>query len=155
MKVEYVESFVQAACAVLEQLSGCGVTPGALDLRGTVFPSASVNIVSVVNGALSGGVVYSMTCLTAQKLAGMVVGSGVHGFGKATGNGLSAIGQMLADRTRESLAGSGFDCEINGPVVFQGMNVEFSVSAPALAVSIDTGMGQVDVNVAVRNGQSN
>jgi len=60
---------------------------------------------------------------------------------------------MLASQTDNLLSNRGLDCHISRPTVFQGMNVEFSSSAPALAVPIDTVVGRIDVNVAVGNDE--
>jgi CheY-specific phosphatase CheX len=152
LKVEYMKPFVQAACAVLEQVSGAA-RPGPLGLLGTTFPAASINVATRVGGSLRGDVVYSMSSRTAQKLAGLLIGAEAHGFGRLTGSGLARLGDMLAHETNRSLADLGLDCHVGSPTVFQGMNVEFSAAAPALAVSIETSAGQVDVNVAVKDGQ--
>jgi len=153
LKVEYMEPFVQAVRSVLEQVSGGRAQAGPLSLLGTTFPTACTNIAVRVNGSLEGDVVYSMSSLTAQKLAGLLVGAETYGFGRLTGSGLIQLGNMLVQQTGRFLIERGIKCDVSSPTVFQGLNVEFSVTAPALAVSVDTEAGQVDINVAVRNGK--
>lgn len=148
-----MEPFVQAACSVLERVSGGPAEPGRLGLLGKTFPTACVNITSHVSGSLRGDVVYSMSGLTAQKLAGLLAETEVRGFGRLTGDGLAQLGEMLTKRTEQLLGEQGLKCGISGPTVFQGLNVEFSAIAPALAISISTDAGQVDVSVAVRNDE--
>lgn len=151
LKVEYVEPFVEAASAVLRQVSGGSVKSQPLGMLGTMFPAACVNIVSRVDGSLRGDVVYSMSSMTAQKLAGLLVGAEPYGFGRLLGSGLSQLGDMLARETGSILNNRGLDCNISGPTVFQGLNVEFSSATPALAVPLDTAAGRIDINVAVRS----
>jgi chemotaxis protein CheX len=150
-----MESFVQAACSVLGRISGTTVRAGLPDLLGATFQTASVNIATRISGSLNGDIVYSMSGATGQNLASIITGGRVRGFGRLAGSGLARLGNMLAEETGKLLNEVGFDCDVSGPTVFHGMNVEFASVSPALAVTIDTELGQVDVNVAVRNGQQN
>ena len=153
MKVEYMEPFVRAACSVLERIAGGRADRRALELLGTTFPTACMNLAARISGDLQGEVVYSMSSETAKKLAKLLVGEGIHGFGRMTGKGLAALGGMLVEATEELLGRDGMICEMGRPTVFQGLNVEFSTADPALAVSVDTEAGQVDINLAVRDGR--
>jgi chemotaxis protein CheX len=153
VKVEYMDPFVEAARAVLEEVCGGRAKPGALGLLGTTFATASINIAARIDGTLVGEVVYSMSSRTAQKLAGLLVKAETHGFGRLTGTGLAELGCMLAKESARLLAEQGHDCRFSSPIVFRGLNVEFSVIAPALTVPIDSDAGQVEVKVAVRNGK--
>lgn len=94
-----------------------------------------------------------MNNATARKLAGLVTGREARGFGRVTGAGLSSLGSALAEQTALLLSEQGHDCRIGFPAVLQGMNVEFSAAFPALSVTVDTDAGQVDIHVAVRNGE--
>ena len=151
LKVEYMELFVQAASSVLKKYSEDSIEPGPLGLLGTTFPTASINIAARIKGSLEGDIVYSMSSQTAKKLAGVVTGTETHSFGRVMGSGLVRLGDMLADQTGRILKERGLHCEISSPTVFQGMNVEFSVTAPALAIPINTSAGRIDVNVAVND----
>jgi chemotaxis protein CheX len=153
LKVEYMEPFVRAACSVLDSVSNGSAKAGSLGLQGSTFPAASINVAARIDGSLRGDVVYSMSSQTAQRLAGLILGSEAHGFGRLTGNGLSRLGDMFADSTRNLLSESGLNCRISSATVFQGLNVEFSAAAPALSVPIHTDAGDVEVNVAVRDGE--
>lgn len=148
-----MEPFIEGACSVLGRISGGRVETGSLGLMGATFPTACVNIAARVSGNLHGDVVYSMSSQTADKLAEMLTGSAVHGFSRLTGSGLVQLGSMLARETGHLLGRSGMHCEISRPTVFRGLNVEFSADAPALAVSVDTDAGQVDINLAVRKDE--
>ena len=153
LKIEYVEPFIEAACSVLGRISGGSAEAGPLNLLGTTFPTACTNIVIRISGTLQGEVVYSMTSQTAHKLTGKLVGAEVHGFGRLAGAGLIELGEKLVRHTGRLLAKRGMSCEISGPTVFQGLNVEFSVLSPALTMQISTAAGPVNVSVAVRNGK--
>lgn len=155
MKVEYLEPFVQGADLVLREFSVGGVRTGGLGLLGTTFPTASINITTRVDGSLRGDVVYSMSSGTARKLAELVTGTEAHTFGRRMGKGLAEFGSILAEHTCRLLAERGLNCEFSRPTVFQGLNVEFSATTPALAVPIDTEVGRVEVSVAVDDGESN
>lgn len=148
-----MEPFVRAARSVLEAVSGGCAESGQLGLRGTTFPTAATNIAVRVNGTLEGDLIYSMSSQTARKLATKLTGREARVFGRVTGSGLSQLSSLLIEKTAEMLIQQGEQCEISNPTIFQGMNVEFSVNAPALAVPIDTDAGQVDINVAVRKGE--
>lgn len=149
MKVEYVEPFVEAARSVLERIANGPAQAGSLGLAGTTFSAASINIAARVSGILSGDVMYSMSSTTAQKLVEAVTGSEARAFGKVMGQGLGRLGDMLAKETTRKLTEQGLRCQISGPLVFQGLNVEFTVAEPALSVALATEAGQLNVNVAV------
>lgn len=122
-------------------------------MMGATFPTACVNIAARVSGNLQGDVVYSMSSQTAQELAKLMTGTDIHSFSRLTGSGLVQLGDMIAHETGSLLDTNGIGCEISRPTVFRGMNIEFSAVAPALAVSVDTDAGQVDINLAVRNDE--
>ena len=147
-----MEPFVQAARLVLREVSGGGATAGPLGLLGNTFPTAATNIAAKLEGTLAGDVVYSMSVATAEQLAGNLAGREVHGFGRLMGAGLTELGKLLSERTSRLLAERGHECEVSAPVVFQGLNVEFTMTEPALAASIQTNVGQVNVSVAVTDG---
>ena len=148
-----MEPFVEAACSVLERTAGGRADRGPLGLLGTTFPAACVNVVVRISGDLRGEVVYSMSSQTARKLAESILGSEVRGFGRTAGEGLAMLGEMLVRETRETLDREGLSCEMGYPTVFQGLNVEFSMADPALTLSVETGNGQVDISLAVRDGR--
>jgi len=154
MKVEYVAPFVQAASDLLEIAIGDAET-GVIGLSGTTFSTANVNIAMRVDGALRGDVVYSMSTLTAQKLARSFTGIDTQLFGREMGKVLARLGNALVAKTENLLATQGLECEISRPVVFQGLNVEFSGIAPALIVPIETSIGSISVTVAVDDDQQN
>lgn len=155
LRVEYLEPFVQGANLALRQLSVGGVKAGGLGLLGATFPTASINITTRIDGSLCGDVVYSMSSMTARKLAGLITGVEAHTFGRRMGKGLAELGSVLTEQTKKLLAERGLDCAFSSPTIFQGLNVEFSAAAPALAVPIDTDIGRVEVSVAVNDGESN
>lgn len=151
MKAEYIEPFIESACTVLAGLSDTPVSPQPLSLLGTPFSTASINIASRVDGPLAGEVVYSMSGRTARDLASRVTGGDCRSLGDVTGSGLSRLGAMLAEDVCRLLAERGYACSVSNPMILQGLNVEFSTSAPALSVPLETDVGEVSVNVAVRD----
>lgn len=153
VKVEYMEPFIKAACSVLEEVSSSEARSGNLSLRGTTFTTATTNIAARIDGSLTGDVIYSMSAATARRLVETIMGMEVSSFGKVMGTGLGSLGTMLAGRTDQVLIEHGHKCQIGSPMVFQGLNVEFAVLEPALAVPIQTDAGEVYVSVAVSNDQ--
>ncbi len=149
MKAEQIEPFVESACTILAGLSESPVTQQPLSLLGTPFSTASINIAARVDGPLAGEIVYSMSSQTARSLASRITGRECRGFGRVTGSGLALLGEMLAQDACRLLEARGYPCSVGNPVVLQGLNVEFSTSAPALSVPIETDAGEVSVNVAV------
>lgn len=152
VKVEYIEPFIEAARSVLEDALGEKVTTGAISLSGTVFKSASVNLATRVDGTLNGEAVFSMSSQTAQRLSGLMTGTEARSFGKLMGNGLSELGRKLARTSADLLQSRGHNCQVSSPIVFQGLNVEFTAAEPALSIPIETEAGLVEVSVAVANG---
>ncbi len=150
MKVEYVQPFVEAARSVLKQVVGGENPAGRLSLLGTTFPTESTVIATRINGALTGEVIYSMSSSTAAGLAAVLTGSKAVSFGRVMGASLGKLSTMLAGETSRILAEQGFDCHVNTPMILRGLNVEFTVTEPALSVTVDSEVGQLNVSVAVR-----
>ncbi|MDH7481908.1 MAG: chemotaxis protein CheX [Armatimonadota bacterium] len=153
MKVEYVNPFVEAACSVLEHVSGTLVKPGDLCLLGNPFGAASINIATRVEGTLCGIVVHSMAGLTARQLVSRITGKQCQGVGRVMGAGLTQLGMMFVEVASRTLAKYGYRCGLSSPTIFHGLNVEFMSESPALSIPLETGAGEVNVSVAVRGNE--
>ena len=80
------------------------------------------------------------------------MGTEVSGFDQRLRAGMVSLVEMWGEQAHKLLAEQGLECEIGGPIVFRGLNVEFASTLAALVVPIDTPMGRVDIIVAVQNG---
>ncbi|MHB9036497.1 MAG: chemotaxis protein CheX [Armatimonadota bacterium] len=149
MKVEFIDPFVSAAFSVLETLTGEKGTRGQIALRNTTFTTQQVTIVAGVNGNVEGVSLYGMSMVTAQKIAGAMIGSPVGELDEMAMSAISELGNMITGNAITLLSRNGYDVDITPPSVIKGTHVEMSTRIPALVVPVNTNLGCIEVNVAL------
>jgi chemotaxis protein CheX len=150
MKVEFVEPFVSAAFTVLETLTGDKPERGQLSLRTATFTSQQVSIMAGVNGEIEGAALYAMSIVTAQKIAGAMMGGvQVNELDEMALSAVSELGNMITGNATTLLSKKGYDIDITPPSVIRGNDVAVSTRVPAIVVPMNTGYGCVEINIAL------
>lgn len=149
MRVEFVEPFVSSAFHVFESVMGENPSRGQLSLRQNIFTTQQVTIVAGVNGEVEGTVLYGMSLVTAQKIAGAMIGSDIDHLDEMALSAVSELGNMITGSAATMLSQTGFDVDITPPSVVRGVEVEVTTRTPALVVPVNTQFGRVEINVAI------
>jgi chemotaxis protein CheX len=103
-----------------------------------------------VNGDVGGTVLYGMSTVTAQKIAGAMIGAEVPALDDMALSALSELGNMITGNAATILSQSGYDLNITTPSLIRGIDVEVSTRSPALVVPLSTPFGRVEINVALQ-----
>ncbi len=149
MKVEFVDPFVKAAFTVFEMVTGGTPSKGELSVRSTTFTSQQITIIAGVNGQIEGTALYGMPVRTAQQIASAMMGSEVKDLDDMALSAVSELGNMITGNAVTLLSQNGYDVNITPPSVVKGTNIEVLTMVPALVVPISTGVGDVEINVAL------
>lgn len=150
MKVEFVDPFVSAAFTVFEAIAGDAPTRGKLSLRNATFTSQQVTIVAGVNGGVEGSVLYGMSFETARNIASTMMCAPVDTLDEMALSALAELGNMITGNAITLLDKHGYNVDITPPTVIRGSDVEVSTKPAAIALSIETRCGTVEVNVALQ-----
>lgn len=149
MRVEYIDPFVSAVFNVLEAVTGSKSERGNLAMRNTTFTTQQVTIMAGVNGEVEGMALYGMSLVTAEKIAGAMMGCPVVEMDDMAMSAISELGNMITGYATTMLSQNGYTVDITPPSVIRGTNVEVSTKTPALVVPVSTQFGMVEVNVAL------
>lgn len=82
------------------------------------------------------------------------MGTEVTEFDQRLRAGMVSLVEMWGEQAQKLLAEQGLECEIGGPIVFRGLNVEFAATLAALVAPIETPVGRVDIIVALQDGSA-
>jgi len=135
MRIEFVEPFVDGAFRVLIEVVEAKPERGPLSLRaGNTFTSQELTTLIGVNGDIEGVVLYGMSLITAQKIAGKMMGMAVTAFDEMAASAISELANMITGNATTGLEKSGFQCDITPPSLIQGIGNQVTTFTPALLV---------------------
>ena len=125
---------------------------GQLSARPQVFTSQQLSIVCGVSGDVEGQVIYGMSLVTADKIAGAMIGTPVVSFDQLAASAIAELGNMISGNSVTLLAGQGFTCDITPPTIVKGTNVKIStLDIPALVIPLMIpGIGDFEINVSLK-----
>lgn len=157
MRAEFINPFVSAAFMVFEKFGKTEPTRGSLDLISSPIHGNDVNIVIGITGAISGQVIFGMSQETALGIASMMLmGMPLAELDEVASSAIGELGNIITGNAATELGNDGFFCRITPPTLFIGK--EILVSSPDilfLVVPINTNLGTVNINVAMReNGEA-
>ena len=152
MRVEYINPFVEAAFAVLQEVLDTEISRGDLYLKPTSQPVLGVTAIIGLTGMVEGRVLFDMSQETAMSIASGMNGEELAEFDELAKATITELANMITARAVTKLFELGFEFEISPPALFTGQNMEVSNSdLEALIVPIDMPLGKLEINVAVRD----
>jgi len=151
MRVEYINPFVEAAFNVLREVLQSDVQRGELYLKQASQPILGVATIVGLAGDVEGRVLFDMDQSTSLAIASTMNGeqlSSLDELGKAT---ITELANMITAQAVTKLFDLGFKFDLTPPAIFTGDNMQVTdTEVEALIVPIDTGMGKIEINVAIR-----
>lgn len=153
MRVEYVSPFAEAANRVLESVVGLRPTRGQLQAMPDIVTMQQVNVVLGITGQVEGMVLYGMSVVTADRIAGLMMGKAVVTFDQMAASAVAELGNMISGNALTLLSKHGFRCDITPPTVIRGKNVDMmSMSGtPLINIPLILGQhGEVTIGVSLR-----
>ena len=155
MNVEYINPFLVAISNVLKEvIPDIKVTRGQLTKK--VAPMSTRGCASLIGitGDVEGRVVFDMSKQTAINLAGAMNGETFDVFDFMVSSTINEMANMICGGAITILNNNGKNLDISAPTIFTGNDLELydsSVLGEAIIVPIATDLGELFVNVAVRD----
>ncbi len=153
MRVEYINPFVEAAFAILNEVLGVEVKRGELYLKADSQPLLGVTIIVGLTGDVNGRVLYDMSSKTALAIASTMNDEELKEFGALAKATITELANMITARAITKLHDIGFNFEITPPAIIEGDNMQVSdPTAEALIVPVELPHGELEISVALREG---
>jgi len=150
MRVEFIDPFVRAGFSALEMLIQDHPKRGDLSLREAKFTTQQVTIMTGVNGDIEGTILLGMSLPTAQGIASTMIGFPIEEMDDMAWSAISELGNIITGNAVQLLYDAGFKCDITPPSVLLGTDTQISTQVPALVVPVSTRLGNLEINVALR-----
>ena len=151
MKVEYINPFIAAASSVMEMVLGNAPSKGTLAMQPTTFTSHQCNIVCGVTGQVQGQVIFGMSMVVADKIAGTMLGQPIKTFDQLAASAIAELGNMISGHAMSLLSDAGYLCDITPPTIIRGTNVKIStLSIPAIVVPLMLTQGEMSITVGLQ-----
>lgn len=152
MRSEYVSPFAQAGSAAVKNILGVEASRGALSVHPVAKTTQQLNIVFRISGSIEGLVIYGMSMITADRIAGRMIGSPVVTFDQVAASALSELGNMISGAAATMLAAQGYPSVITPPSIIRGTNVRIGPNdLKTLIIPFNLpGLGTLEVNAALR-----
>ncbi|MBI9102149.1 MAG: chemotaxis protein CheX [Spirochaetales bacterium] len=151
MRVEYINPFVEAAFNVLKEVLQADIERGELYLKAVSQPILGVATIIGLAGDVEGRVLIDMSLETALAIASRMNAEELKELDELAKATITELANMITGQAVTKLFDLGFKFDLTPPAIFTGDNMQVSDSGvEALIVPIDTGMGKLEINVAVR-----
>lgn len=152
MRVEYINPFSEAAYNILSQVLEGDLKRGDLYLKANCMPVMGVAAIVGLAGDVEGRVIFDMTLDTALKIASAMNMEELPEFDELARATITELANLITAQAVTKLHDLGFRFDLTPPALFTGSNMEISSSdIEALIVPIETELGKVEINVAIRD----
>ena len=152
MRVEYINPFVEAAYNILTEVLGGEIRRGELYLKSTSMPVMGVAALVGLAGDVEGRVIFDMDMKTAMKIASQMNQEDLKSFDDLAKATITELANLITAQAVTKLHDIGFRFDLTPPALFTGENMEISDhEVEALIVPMETSLGRVEVNVAIRD----
>lgn len=154
MKSYLAEPFLQAGIGVLEMFTGGAAMLGDPTERTVLFTTQDVSIILGISGVICGQVIYCMSEDTAIAIASAMMCSEETELNEMAISAISEMGNIISGNAMALLEQSGHQCSLSPPAIVRGIHVQMATQSRAVALSLQTPRGIVDVNIALKDNDS-
>ena len=155
MNVEYINPFVEASQAVLQQVAGIEAKLGNIFLKSSPYASDSVAIIVGLTGKIRGQVIFTMSKKVAMSIAsGMMGGMLVTELDEISKSAISELANMILGNTATLFYNRGKYIEITPPSFLMGDNMQISsnkIETVCVPLLLDNdGVIELDISIEGR-----
>jgi len=151
MRVEYINPFVEASVSVMKETLGFDVKREQISLKSKAVPILDIAVIVGLVGQVEGRVLFDMKMETALNIVSQMNDEKITTFDELAKATITELGNMITGRAVTKLAELGYKFDVTPPAIFSGTNMEISdVDIEALIVPIETPLGRIEINVALR-----
>ena len=150
MNAAIINPFVVAAFAFLEKHHKMKINKGKLGLIDAPV-AASVNTVIGVKGFVHGQVVFSMTMLTALKIASMMLlDLPMEELDDLAKSAIGEMGNIITGHASGILTNNGIFCSVTPPSLLLGKEMDISFKGlPSIVIPIHSDLGEITMFVTL------
>jgi CheY-specific phosphatase CheX len=152
VKLEYVETFLDATVRTLERVLQTGLERGEVQLVEGVPDADGITIVIPLGGEVSGDVSLHVSDDTARRLFEHVTGEKHDTLPPLGLDYLKELGNMIAGAAASALNDQGYGVTVAPPVAGAAARRAARPGLEACRIPIASGFGELTVNVALTPG---
>lgn len=151
MRVEYINPFVESSVSVMREILGIEVKREQISLKSKAVPILDIAVIIGLVGQVEGRVLFDMKLDTALKIISKMNEEEITQFDDLAKATITELGNMITGRAVTKLSEMGYRFDVTPPAIFAGKNMEISdVEIEALIVPVETSLGRIEINVALR-----
>lgn len=151
MRVEYINPFVEAAYAIMQEVLQNEIDRKDLYLKKTSQPVMGVAALVGLAGDVEGRVLIDMSQDTAMKIASTMNGEELNTMDELVKATITELANMITAQAVTKLFDLGFKFDLTPPSIITGDNMQVSnADVEALIVPLEMPQGLVEINVAIR-----
>lgn len=151
MRIEYIDPFVESSCEIMQEVLGTDVEKEELYLKDTTTPILGVAVFIGLAGVVRGRVLIDMSYDTALNIFEMMAGERESSLSEFAKSAITELANMIIGRAITKLHNLGFTFHMSPPSIVTGENMEISSpSIEAFIVPLNTSLGRLEVNVALK-----
>ena len=151
MRVEYINPFVESSFNILKEVLDSEIRRGELYLKAVSQPILGMATIIGLAGDVEGRVLFDMEKTTALAIASQMNGEELTTLDELARATITELANMITGQAVTKLFDLGFKFDLTPPAIFTGDNMQVSDSGvEALIVPIDTDLGKIEINVAIR-----
>jgi chemotaxis protein CheX len=151
MRLEYINPFVEAAVSILETVLSIPITRGEIFLKAKSQPVLGVSAIVGLAGDVEGRVLIDMSEETAMEIASIMNDEKITELSELAKATITEVANMIVAQAVTKLSDLGFKFDLTPPTIFTGRQMQISdFEVEALIVPIETKLGKLEINVALR-----
>lgn len=151
MRVEYINPFVESSVSVLNEVLGLEVKREQISLKSKAIPVLEVAVIVGLVGQVEGRVIFDMKKETVLKIVSNMNDEEITDFDELAKATITELGNMITGRAVTKLSEMGYKFDVTPPAIFSGDNMVISdIDIEALIVPVETPLGRIEINVALR-----
>ena len=152
MLIDYINPFVESAFEIMSEILNTPISRKQLQIKKLGEGMKGLTVIIGVTGAVYGRIVFDMTEDTALALAGKLNDERFTEVNELVRGTISEIGNMVTARAVTKLSKEGKSFNFSPPTLILGnhMAIFESDNIEALIIPIDTTLGVIDINIALK-----
>lgn len=155
MKVEYINSFYKATQDVFSLMLDLDVEKNKLGVIDGMISSKEANVILGVTGDLKGTVLFSFPKPMTLEMVRIMSGMEMKNIDNFVSSALGEVANIIGGNAVTNLTGCDYICDIVPPQVIIGDYKSISmVNEKALQLSLDTDIGEFDINIFLTENQN-
>ncbi len=156
MKAEFINPFIMATLAVLNQETGrkINVEKGPLAIQASYYTTNDITVMIGVTGTVQGIAMYGLNERMAKNFVSAMLGHPVPVMDAMVESAIAEMGNVITGIASAELERAGFPCTIAPPTVIIGRGVVIStINIKRLQIPLLTELGDLEVSVALRESK--